>query len=156
MQGTPGSLSPSQASLTRLLKRVRACTECAAFLPLGPRPVLRAHSAARVLIIGQAPAYQPADPVPAVAPNTANIRVFLTDPDAKVWFDGTLTTQGGLDRLYHTPTLTAGNNYSYRIRAAWMQNGKEMVQESVTQVTPGQTAVVDFTKPFSEPVPLPK
>jgi len=33
----------------------RACTLCAAALPLGPRPVFRLHPAARLLIVGQAP-----------------------------------------------------------------------------------------------------
>lgn len=33
----------------------RACTVCAASLPLGPRPVFRVGATARVLIIGQAP-----------------------------------------------------------------------------------------------------
>lgn len=41
--------------LNQLLKRVRACTECVDFLPLGPRPVVQASVGARVLIIGQAP-----------------------------------------------------------------------------------------------------
>jgi uracil-DNA glycosylase len=40
---------------SRLLKDIRACTVCAAHLPLGPRPVLQAHPAARILIAGQAP-----------------------------------------------------------------------------------------------------
>ena len=43
------------SKLDRLLAEVRACTLCSAHLPLGPRPVLRAASTARVLIIGQAP-----------------------------------------------------------------------------------------------------
>jgi uracil-DNA glycosylase len=38
-----------------LLKEVRACRLCAEHLPLGPRPVLRMTSGARLLIIGQAP-----------------------------------------------------------------------------------------------------
>lgn len=33
----------------------RACTVCAASLPLGPRPVFRISATARVLIVGQAP-----------------------------------------------------------------------------------------------------
>lgn len=41
--------------LDALLSRVRACTLCAAHLPLGPRPVLQAHASARILIAGQAP-----------------------------------------------------------------------------------------------------
>jgi uracil-DNA glycosylase len=43
------------AALEELLGRVRACRLCAAELPLGPRPVLRAGAAARLLIVGQAP-----------------------------------------------------------------------------------------------------
>jgi uracil-DNA glycosylase len=42
-------------SLPSLLTQVRACTICAAHLPLGPRPVLQMHASARLLIVGQAP-----------------------------------------------------------------------------------------------------
>lgn len=42
-------------SLEALLAEVRACRACEQSLPLGPRPVLRAGAAARVLIVGQAP-----------------------------------------------------------------------------------------------------
>lgn len=42
-------------SLPALLREVRACTLCAAHLPLGPRPVLQVHRAASILIAGQAP-----------------------------------------------------------------------------------------------------
>ena len=42
-------------SLEALLTEVRACTLCAAHLPLGPRPVLQLHASARILIAGQAP-----------------------------------------------------------------------------------------------------
>lgn len=37
------------------LARTRACTLCAAHLPLGPRPVLRGLPSARLLIVSQAP-----------------------------------------------------------------------------------------------------
>ena len=45
----------SSQSLDSLLRDVRACRSCAADLPLGPNPVLRAAGSARILIIGQAP-----------------------------------------------------------------------------------------------------
>ena len=45
----------SHNSLDDLLNKVRACRVCEAWLPLGPRPVLRASRSARILIIGQAP-----------------------------------------------------------------------------------------------------
>jgi uracil-DNA glycosylase len=43
------------ATLEALLAAVRGCRACEAHLPLGPRPVLRAASTARILIVGQAP-----------------------------------------------------------------------------------------------------
>ncbi len=46
---------PSHAELERLLREIRSCRVCAAHLALGPRPVLRARTSARLLIVGQAP-----------------------------------------------------------------------------------------------------
>ena len=89
------------------------------------------------------PYYEP--PAQAVA-DYANIRVTVPDPQARVWFDGTLTTQTGTDRLFYTPSLTAGSTYSYQIRASWMQGGREVSQERTISVTPGQTTLVDFTQ----------
>lgn len=42
-------------ALDRLLKKIRRCRVCAAHLPLGPRPVVRASTTASLLIVGQAP-----------------------------------------------------------------------------------------------------
>jgi uracil-DNA glycosylase len=44
-----------ERKLARLLAEARGCQICAAFLPQGPRPVLRMAASARLLIIGQAP-----------------------------------------------------------------------------------------------------
>lgn len=41
--------------LVDLLAEMRACTLCAARLPLGPRPMVQAAASARILIVGQAP-----------------------------------------------------------------------------------------------------
>lgn len=49
------SASQPGASFARLLREVRACTRCAAVLPLPPRPVLQADPAARILVASQAP-----------------------------------------------------------------------------------------------------
>ena len=45
--------APAEA-LSELLGRIRACNACRD-LPLGPRPIIQAHPAARVAIIGHAP-----------------------------------------------------------------------------------------------------
>lgn len=42
-------------TLDDLMARARACRICEGHLPLGPRPVLRASTTARLLIVGQAP-----------------------------------------------------------------------------------------------------
>ncbi len=44
-----------EAELERVLRDARACRVCAAELPLGPRPIVRARATARLLIVGQAP-----------------------------------------------------------------------------------------------------
>lgn len=44
-----------QERLDRLFAEIRACTVCAAHLPLGPRPVIRGEAPARLMIISQAP-----------------------------------------------------------------------------------------------------
>ncbi len=44
-----------EGELDRVLRAARACRVCAAELPLGPRPVLRARATARLLIVSQAP-----------------------------------------------------------------------------------------------------
>jgi uracil-DNA glycosylase len=45
----------AESALQTLLAEVRACTLCAKYLPLGPRPVLRGQATARLLILSQAP-----------------------------------------------------------------------------------------------------
>lgn len=42
-------------ALAGLLTAVRQCRACEQHLPLGPRPILQAGDAARILIVGQAP-----------------------------------------------------------------------------------------------------
>jgi uracil-DNA glycosylase len=42
-------------TLPQLLRNIRACTHCTDALPCGARPVLQAHTSARLCIVGQAP-----------------------------------------------------------------------------------------------------
>jgi uracil-DNA glycosylase len=42
-------------ALTSLVREIRACRVCAAHLPHPPRPIVRVHKDARILIAGQAP-----------------------------------------------------------------------------------------------------
>jgi len=54
MKATTNAESPVE-TLDALLAEIRCCARCAAELPLGPRPVLRAAPGARLMIVGQAP-----------------------------------------------------------------------------------------------------
>ena len=71
-------------TLPALLQRIRACRLCAAHLPLGPRPVLRARASARLLIVGQAPGTRVhASGIPWNDPSGERLRAWLgIDRDA--------------------------------------------------------------------------
>ena len=45
----------ADTTLARLLADIRACSVCAAHLPLGPKPVVRGSTTARIMILSQAP-----------------------------------------------------------------------------------------------------
>ncbi len=66
------------ATLASLLTEVRACTLCAADLPLGPRPVVQLQASARILIAGQAPGRKVhASGIPFDDPSGARLRDWL-------------------------------------------------------------------------------
>lgn len=68
----------TQGALAPLLTEVRACTLCVPHLPLGPRPILRARTTARILIVGQAPGTRVhASGVPWDDPSGARLRDWL-------------------------------------------------------------------------------
>ncbi|MBA4708349.1 uracil-DNA glycosylase family protein [Aquitalea aquatica] len=73
-----------------LLDQVRHCQLCAAQLPLGPRPVLQLHPAARLLIAGQAPGRKVhASGIPFDDASGARLRDWL-GLDATQFYDPTL------------------------------------------------------------------
>jgi len=45
-------------AFTHLLQQIQTCQLCRADLPFAPKPILRAHPTARLLIVGQAPGSQ--------------------------------------------------------------------------------------------------
>jgi uracil-DNA glycosylase len=67
------------SSLKVIASEARACTACAAVLPLGPRPVFRVSTTARLLIIGQAPGTKVhATGIPWNDPSGERLRGWLT------------------------------------------------------------------------------
>jgi uncharacterized protein (TIGR03000 family) len=78
---------------------------------------------------------------------SAFVKVRVPAEDAEVWFEGSPTKQRGTEREFVSPPLTAGRNYTYEIRARWMENGREMDQTRRVPVRPGERVTVDFTVP---------
>jgi uncharacterized protein (TIGR03000 family) len=106
--------------------------------------------------------YQSAQPVvvPYVEPvqnirQYALIKVMVPTSEAQVWFGNTLMTQQGMDRLFHSPELAADKQFSYSIKARWMQDGQPVEQTRQISVRAGQTSTADFRSISSEIVPLP-
>lgn len=65
------------SALSDMVEQARACTRCAD-LPLGPRPVLRVSTTARVLIVGQAPGTRVhASGIPWDDPSGDRLRLWL-------------------------------------------------------------------------------
>jgi len=76
-------MTQPEETLPHLLERVRACRLCAEHLPLGPWPVVRAQTSARLLIIGQAPGTKVHETgIPWNDPSGDRLRDWLNlDPD---------------------------------------------------------------------------
>jgi len=73
--------------LAGLVAAARACRVCAAHLPLGPRPVLRAASSARLLIVGQAPGTRVHETgIPWNDPSGERLRAWLA-VDSETFYD---------------------------------------------------------------------
>lgn len=70
------------SDLIPLLQQIEHCTLCEQHLPLGPRPVVRASTSARILIIGQAPGTKVhASGIPWDDASGKRLREWLQTPD---------------------------------------------------------------------------
>jgi uncharacterized protein (TIGR03000 family) len=76
--------------------------------------------------------------------NCVLIRLSLPSADAQVWFENAATQQRGFDRVYISPPIETGKNYTYSIKATWMENGHEMTREKKLTVQANQTAMANF------------
>jgi len=77
----------TERELDRVLRDARACRVCAADLPLGPRPVVRARVTARLLIVGQAPGTRVHETgIPWNDPSGERLRAWLA-VDRETFFD---------------------------------------------------------------------
>jgi uncharacterized protein (TIGR03000 family) len=81
----------------------------------------------------------------ALAPRAALVHVQLP-PAAELWFDGHKSNQTGPQREFTTPLLTAGQKYSYTVRARWVSDGRPVEETRKVTFTPGQRVDLTFPK----------
>jgi len=74
--------------------------------------------------------------------------------DAQIWIDGVKTKQHGAKRAFASPTLAAGKDYVYEIRAVWREDGRETTETRKITFRAGAQVSVDFTKPAGKPETL--
>jgi uncharacterized protein (TIGR03000 family) len=84
----------------------------------------------------------------ATAPvdSTSHVTVNVP-PDARVWFDGTLTQAEGPIRQFDSPALQPGTRYTYVVRASWKEDDHEVTQTQQIEVSAGAHINVVFPLP---------
>lgn len=92
---------------------------------------------------------------PQAAQQSVILTVVVPTADAQVWFGDTATTQQGTQRLFQSPALEPGKNFSYTIKARWMDNGQVVDRERKLSVQAGQRVTVNFRDTAAEPAPAP-
>jgi uncharacterized protein (TIGR03000 family) len=82
--------------------------------------------------------------------NSATLNVVVPEDNAEIWIGNSSTTSRGMMRQYVTPTLEAGKDYAYTLRARWTVDGRAFDQTREVKVRAGQTSQVDFREPQPE------
>jgi uncharacterized protein (TIGR03000 family) len=80
--------------------------------------------------------------------NIAHLTVRVP-PGAQVWFENQTTNQKGAVRNFVSPALAPGRDYTYDIRATWLQSGRTVDQKREVAVHAGSRVTVDFTQPVA-------
>jgi uncharacterized protein (TIGR03000 family) len=90
-----------------------------------------------------------ATPAPAAALAQIDLQV---PADAQVWFDGEKTTQTGSPRQFVSPPLTPGRAYTYEVRAAWKEGGREVMESRRLSVRAGDHLTASFPAAQAKPI----
>lgn len=77
-------------------------------------------------------------------PTQVRLRVLLPSSDARLWIQGVPMQVAGTERAFFSPALEPGKNYVYKLRATWMEGGREVSKDKEAVVIPGQETTVSF------------
>jgi uncharacterized protein (TIGR03000 family) len=111
------------------------------------------YSSVPAYTYGAAPAYTFGSPsssaqsfyyAPSAVDTRAHMTVEVPSPSAQVWLEGQPMTQEGMVRTFVSPPLESGHDYTYTVRARWLQNGSTNDQTKTVRVRTGQDVAVRF------------
>jgi uncharacterized protein (TIGR03000 family) len=91
-----------------------------------------------------------AETVPPPLPAYIEVRV---PADAEIWFDDAETVQKGTLRLFASPPLTPGHDYTYEVRAKWKEKGREVIQTRRIKARAGELVRIAFPDTSTVKVP---
>jgi uncharacterized protein (TIGR03000 family) len=78
-------------------------------------------------------------------------RVVVRVPDdARLELDGDPVAGDGRVRRFDTPLLVPGRVYTFQVRAAWNEGGREVVRARKVTLAAGERGDVDFLAPDAE------
>jgi uncharacterized protein (TIGR03000 family) len=80
------------------------------------------------------------------AADTARLEIRLPDPQASIWVEGQSIASDGAVRQFNSPQLDPARQFTYDVKAAWIENGKLVTDERRVKVQANAQSVVDFTK----------
>lgn len=91
------------------------------------------------------------DALPAPKENRAVIKIVLPSTANDIWVDGVrMPTRETSSRVFISPPLEPGHNYTYVVRAAWATGQGMLGGERSVVVGANRTAIVDFNQPPSQ------
>jgi uncharacterized protein (TIGR03000 family) len=100
---------------------------------------------------------EPTVPAPFAADPTAAMLNVRVPTDAVVWLEGNPTKQSGASRLFVSPPLERGHDYTYEVRARWKDNGRDVEETRTLTVHAGDRLNVAFPSADAGPkLPPPK
>jgi len=80
--------------------------------------------------------------------DVARLEIRLPDPQGTIWVEGKEMTSSGTVRQFKSPQLDPSQQYTYRVRAQWRDNGRLLEDERQVKVQANNLAVCDFTQPL--------
>lgn len=74
------------------------------------------------------------------------IKVTVPTAETRVWLDDVETKSRGTKRIYQVDPVDAERDFSYRIKAVWIENGNEYTDVQTVHFKGGMTVSVEFKR----------